>query len=189
MSPKRPFIIIAIMLSVLIITPPSVAESPKTDVKIITHLKGGGFLTPALSDNNTFVYDRFEFHLYSNTNNTTYQIIVDNITIASLTVKHFKDIFYWHCSKDYIGLLEIYIGNDYYNYTGIFVFSSDITNESIFDDEDEKYKSFTKEEFKRFVTQLELQSLGKGFVGAFVCTYIMYRLVKKKKEETTKRIL
>lgn len=181
-------IILAIALLVLILIPSSIAESPKTDVKIITHLEGGGFLTPALSENNTFVYDRFQFHLYSNTNNTTYRIIVDNITIANLVIVNFKDIFYWRCSKSFIGLLEVYIADDYYNYSSIFVFTSDITNGSILREE-EKYKVFTtKKEFEDFIMGIELQAVGKAIVGGFVAIYITYKVTKKRKEEIIKRI-
>lgn len=181
-------IIIAIALLVLALTPSSIAESPQTDVQIITHLEGGGFLTPALSENNTFVYDRFQFHLYSNTNNTTYSIIVDNITIASKTIIHFKDIFYWHCSKSFIGLLEVYIAGNYYNYSNIFVFTSSITNRSVLKERDDLI-TFTPEEFKQYIQQIELKAVGKALAGGFMFVYFCYYMVKKKKESITKRIL
>lgn len=175
-------------LLVLILIPSSIAESPQTDVKIITHLEGGGFLTPALSENNTFVYDCFEFHLYSNTNNTTYRIIIDNITIASKTIIHFKDVYYWHCSKSFIGLLEVYIADDYYNYSNIFVFTSSITNRSILKEREDLIK-FTPEELERFIQEIELQAVGKSLAGGFMFVYFCYYLVKKKKESIVKRIL
>lgn len=181
------YFILALALLILISIPSSIAESPKTDVKIITHLKGGGFLTPALSENNTFVYEYFEFHLYSNTNNTTYSIIVDNITIASKTIIHFKNIFYWHCSKSFIGLLEVYIADDYYNYSNIFVFKSSIVNTTVL--KEDKYTiKFTPEEFEQYIQQIELKAVGKATVGGFLAGSICYYFVKKHKEGTIKRI-
>jgi len=184
----KTFIIIAIALLVLLLIPHSIAESPQTDVKIITRLKGSsGFLTPALSENNTFVYDSFEFNLYSSSNNTKYRIMVDNITIANSIILTFKEVFYWNTTKSYIELLEVYIGDDYYSLSNIFVFTYSITNRSVLRD-DRDLITFTKEELKQFVMELELQSAGKILVGTFVCGFICHHLVKKRKEETIKRI-
>jgi len=189
MGSRRLLITLGVILAILILMPSGLAESPKNDVKIITSLEGGGFLTPALSENNTFVYNHFTFHLYSSVNNTTYRIIVDNITIASSIIIHFKETFYWDCSKSFIDLLEVYISDDYYSYSDIFIFTDSVVNRTVLK-EKEKYKSFdTEEEFKQFVMDLELKAIGKGLVGCFCSFYILYRLVKKHKEGLTKRIL
>jgi len=183
--------IIAIAITFLIISIPGYtkAEDTKTDLKIITYLDSGGFITPALYKNGTFVYNNFEFHLYSNTNNTSYRILVDNITISSSIILNFKDVFYWNTEKSYIDLLEVYISDDYYIYSNIFIFSSSVTNRTVIRDDDEDLIKFTPEELKRYVQEIELKAVGRALVGSFFSVYIFYRLVKRKKEQTIKRIL
>lgn len=183
---KRLLIFLIIVSSILVLMPSSVAEN-STDVKIITSLENTGFLTPALSENNTFVYNRFQFHLYSEENNTSYSIIVDNITIAERSIQNFKTIFYWNTSKTRINQLEIYIGNDSYFYSGIFIFSYSIEN--VTPVEEPGLIQFTKEELARYIAEVELKAVGKALVGGITSVYIFFRLVKKRKEGIVKRIL
>ena len=64
-------ILVVALFMVLIINHSASVEAEgdlKTDVKIITSLSASGFFTPALVKNNSLVYNKFEFHLYSNIN-------------------------------------------------------------------------------------------------------------------------
>lgn len=188
MACRRILIILCVILSLAVFIPSSVAESPQTDLKIITNLDTEAYLSPALSHNNTFVYNNFQFHLYAKQNNTPYSIIVDNITIASRTIKEFKTVFYWETSKSRINKLEIYIGNDSYIYSGIFVYSYSIENVTTVDDDPSLIK-FTKEELAQYLIQVELKAVGIAFIGGCTAFYIFFRLVKKRKEGIVKRIL
>ncbi len=46
----------------------------KSDCVIITSLDNSKFINPALRQNNSFVYNNFEFRLYSDIDNVTYEI-------------------------------------------------------------------------------------------------------------------
>lgn len=153
----------------------------KTDIKIITRLHNDGFMTPALTKNRTFVYCNFEFHLYSDINNTEYRILVDNITIANRNILHFKDIFYWNTTKDYINLLEVYISKDYYSYSNIFVYSYSIENRTRIKDEEDLMK-FTKEEFKNYIMQIQFKMFISNTFAWIIAGVFAFYFVKKYKE-------
>jgi hypothetical protein len=158
----------------------------KTDLKIITNLEYGGFLTPAICKNNTFAYNYFEFNLYSNTNNTRYNIEVNNITITYSEIEDFKKIFLWKCKYDYIDILKVKIGNDTYLFSNIFVFSTSVTNKSIL--KDQEYIKFTERELDIYITQIRLRMLGLVLWGCIVATVITYMCVKTYKKDEIKRI-
>lgn len=176
----------AIFLIFMVVPVHSLGQEPEADLKIITRLDSGGFLTPALSENQTFVYSNFEFYLYSNTNNTGYTIIVDNVTIANKTIDHFQDIFYWSTSKTYIDRLEVFIGSFYYEYSNIFVFSYSVTNRSLI--KDEELISFTPKELEYYVQQIKLRTGFDTFMGVIGCGIFAYVVVRHYKKDHIKRI-
>ena len=174
---------IAILVSILILELENVTgeNELKTDLKIITSLSDGGFMTPALSKNSTYVYCNFEFHLYSNTENTSYRILIDNNTIQISTIIEFKDIFYYNFSKKYIDILEVHIGSHYYSYSNIFVYYSSVVNKSVIR-EDENIVTFTKEEFENYIRELEIKMFTSNIFAWVLAGFISFYYVKKYKE-------
>lgn len=162
-------------------------KETKTDLKIITGLDEGGFLSPAITKNDSFGYNNIEFHLYSNEENATYRIIVDNLTLKASIIEEFKDIYIWKTSKSYISKIEVFIIEDYYTYSSIFIFSSSVYggNDTIQDN----LISFTPHELKLYIQEIELLIFRDTFLGLLSIFIVGYLLIKKYKKETIKRIL
>jgi len=157
-------------------------DSLKTDVKIITSLGSGGFFTPALVKNNSLVYNRFEFNLYTNTNNTTYEIKLENSTIKLGKIVNFKYVFYYNMTLDYINLLEVNIGNHTYSYSNIQVVAYSIMNRSRFEEDEEEKLSFTKEEFERIISEIEIKAFVSNLLGIFLAGGVVYYYVTEYKK-------
>lgn len=165
---------------------PQGAHEDKTDLKIITSLDSGGFLTPAITKNDSFGYNNFEFNLYSNVDNSSYSIIIDNITITNSIIEEFKEIFKWKTSKSYIRRIEVYILDDYYIYSNIFVFSSSVYNNTA--PTKDNLISFTPHELKLYIQELQLLAFRDTFLG-LMCIFVTgYIVISKYKKETIKRI-
>ena len=186
MNFKNYLILAGALILIVLIVPVSQGQEPKTDLKIITRLDSGGFLTPALSENQTFVYSNFEFYLYTNINNTGYTIIVDNLTIANKTIDHFMDLFTWKTSKTYIDRLEVFIGASYWEYSNIFVFSYSVTNRSFI--RDEELITFTPSELDNFIQEIKLRASFDTFMGFLFCLIFAYVVVRHYKKDHIKRI-
>lgn len=183
----RNYIVFASFILIILALPVNTQGlEAKADLKIITKLDNGGYLTPALSENQTFVYSNFEFYLYSNINNTGYTIIVDNVTIANRTIDHFMDLFTWRTSKTYIDRLEVYIGAFHYEYNNIFVFNYDVTNESYIKDPD--LITFTEKELDYYIQQIRLRTSFDTFMGLLGCGIFGYIVVRHYKKDHIKRI-
>lgn len=153
----------------------------KTDLKIITKLSEGGLFTPALVRNNSLVYNQFEFNLYSNINNTIYEIKVENSTIKIGLIENFKDVFYYNMTLDYINLLEIYIGNHTYSYSDVHVVAYSVYNKSIAEDEGEKLR-YTKKDFEGMIAEIQMKSFISNLLGVFLAGGIVYYYVTEHKK-------
>jgi len=163
------------------------SRSDKTDLKIITYLGSGGFITPAIIKNGSFAYNNFEFNLYSNLDNSTYEIKIDNKTIVESSISDFKDVYTWKTSKSYLSKIDVDIGNDTYSYSNIFVFSSSVYNST--NTPIDNLISFTPKELELYIQEIQLIAFRDTFMGLlfiFVCGYVG---ITKYKKETTKRIL
>lgn len=165
---------------------PQGAQENKTDLKIITNLDSGGFLSPAIIKNDSFAYNNFEFNLYSNIDNSSYSIIIDNITIADSIIEEFKDIYNWKTSKSYISRIEVYILDDYYIYSNIYVFSSSVYNNTR--PTTENLISFTPQELKLYIQEFQLLAFRDTFLGLLAIFITGYIVITKYKKETIKRI-
>jgi len=153
----------------------------KTDVKIITKLSSGGLFTPALSRNNSLVYNSFEFNLYSNTNNTSYEIRLDNNTIKIGVIEDFKDVFIYNMTMDYISLLEVDIGNQTYSYSNIHVITYSIYNRTRDEDEGEKFK-YTEQDFEDMISEIRLKSFVSNLLGLLLAGGLVYYYVTEHKK-------
>jgi len=131
--------------------------------------------------NNSLVYNRFEFNLYSNTNNTTYEIRLENSTIKIGVIENFKDVFNYNMTSDYIGLLEVNIGNQTYSYSNIHVVTYSIYNRSRFEDDEEKFK-YTEKDFEDMIREIELKSFVSNLLGIFLAGGIVYYYVTEYKK-------
>jgi hypothetical protein len=165
---------------------PERPQEYKTDLKIITSLDSGGFITPATTKNSTFAYNIFEFNLYSNKENSSYSIIIDNLTIKTSIIKEFKDIFVWKTFKSYLSKIEVYILDDYYVYSNIFVFSSSVYNNTQTQKDD--LITFTPHELKLYIQEIQLMIFRDTFIGLISIFIVGYVIITKYKKETTKRI-
>lgn len=184
---KKIYILLSVLMLLILLSKNTLAESEeKTDLKIITSLDHGGYITPALVQNMTFVYNNFEFHLYTNQNNTRYDIVVDNITIANKTINNFHSVFYWKATTEYIGKLEVNIGNDYYIYSNIFIFTSSITNDSIL--KEEEYIKFTEVELEEYVNKIKLKLFSADTMGWFVGLFLAQVYVRQYKSNKIEEI-
>ncbi len=159
-------------------------EDFKTDLKIITGLDGSGFFAPALVKNNSLVYNNFEFNIYSNTNNTTYEIKLENSTIRIDIIENFKDVFIYNMTLDYINLLEVYIGNHTYSYRDINVIAYSIMDRNrTWGDEEEKVE-FTQEEYDRIISRLEFMAFLSNFSAALLAGGVAYHYITEYKKYT-----
>ena len=163
------------------------AEENITACKIITSLTDKGLMTPAIVENGTFAYSLFEFNLYSDNDNISYSIIVNDILINNGTIYKFNIIFNWNCKQDYISNINITIGIDLYKYTNIFVFDYSVTNQSVFKEPKGDY--FTPEELKKMITEIELRSYGTSMVGVIICISVCIPIIYKYKEEKITNVL
>lgn len=177
---KTPFGVFIFIFLILTIPAHTTAQENQTDVKIITHLSSDGFITPALSQNGTFIYNNVEFSLYSKINNTNFKISIDNITIINSTISDFKYIFEYKITQSYIDLLEVWIGEDYYSYSNIFVFSYSISNRSIVEREDDI--TFTELEFQEYINQLKTKFFLSNFVAWLSASIMMFYIVREYKQ-------
>ncbi len=175
---KRLAIPILLLLTVILFCYPAEA---KTDSKIITHLDSFTFLNPSLSTNNSYVYNNFEFYLYSDLNNTYYEIELNNILISNGTITSFVKRIDYKCEFSNITRLVIMIGNDYYNYSSIYVFNYDMTERNETHDSDDIV--FSKVEFENYVNRLKLKLFSADSVGWFSGMVISYVYIKEKKKE------
>ena len=155
----------------------------KTDVKIITRLGSGvGFFTPALVKNNSLVYNSFEFNLYTNTDNTTYEIRLDNSTIRIDVIEEFKEVFYYNMTSDYIDLLEIIIGNQTYSYSNIRVMVRSIMDDNYTGRDEESMLEFTEEEFEDIIDEIKIMAFISNLLGAFLAGGVVYYYVTEHKK-------
>ena len=170
---------ILIILFLLSLNLLSINTVSQTDSVIITKLDGFQFITPALTENNTYVYNNFEFRLYSKVENVTYEIEIDNIMIANGTIRNFRKIIYWKSNKEYITKINIRVDEDYYNYSNIRIFYTGFTNGTIIE---EDKVIFTKEEFENYISELKLRlfsSDGLGWFVGIILAHIYVREIKK----------
>ncbi|TET57427.1 MAG: hypothetical protein E3J52_10380 [Promethearchaeota archaeon] len=165
---------------------PERSRQNKMDLKIITSLDSGGFLAPAIIKNDSFAYNNFEFNLYSNKENSSYSIIIDNITITNSIIEEFKEIYKWKTSKSYISSIEVYILDHYYIYSNIFVFSSSVYNNTR--PTSDNLISFTPRELKLYIQELQLLAFRDTFLGLLAIFITGYLVITKYKKETIKRI-
>lgn len=154
----------------------------QTDCKIITSLDDYNYMNPALIKNNSYVYNNFNFYLYTNEDNTTYSILANNTLIASGNIENnFGKLITWKANTEKIYLLSIKINNNYYNYTNIRVFSRSIMNETL-NTPDKDEISFSKVEFNNYIIQLKIRLFSAdnlGWIIGFIGGYIITRETKK----------
>lgn len=135
-----------------------------TDCTIITKLELHQFMSPAITTNNTYGYNLFEYRLYSDEDNTTYRIIIDDITVGNGTIKHFKLYVNWICEQEIIYNLTVEIGDDVYSYYNIYIFSSSLYNYTVQDEKEWDIK-FTDEEFELYLSRLRLKLFLTDIIG------------------------
>lgn len=144
-------------------------------------------MKPAITSNNTFGYNNFEFRIYTTENNTPYTIIVDNITIGNGTIEYFKKYVYWSSEQSYIGNLTVIIGNEKYIYYNIFVFSSSIYNDT--KEEEIKYGvKFTDDEFTLYMNQVRLKLFMADIVGLVVAMIMSTNIIREIKKSIIKEV-
>lgn len=158
----------------------------KTDSVIITNLDDNQFISPALTRNNSFVYDNFEFRLYSETKNVSYSIEIDYILIANGTIRDFPKIINWECEKDQINNIVIRIGSDYYNYSSIYVFTSSFSNGTPWDDE--KKITMTEQAFNSYIYELKIKLFTADTVGWFMGLVLAQVYVRQYKSTKIEEI-
>jgi hypothetical protein len=179
---KYVYFIILLLFSILLV---NINVESKTDSIIITNLNSSRFITPSLRYNNTYVYDNFEFRLYSDKNNNTYSIEVDNILIANGTIKNFNKIIYWKCQNSYINKISINIGIDYYNYSSIYVFTTSFANATPTQD---NRIIMTQEEFDSYINDLKLKLFSADSIGWFIGLILAQIYVRQYKNTRVEEI-
>jgi hypothetical protein len=163
---KKAYLIsVLICIFLLSIVTTSVKAESKTGLVIITSLDDFKYMTPALTENNSYVYNNFEFRLYTSENNTYYSIEVDQIMISNGTINHFNKTIYWKCKQSFISSLKVNIGNDVYEYSAIRVFTTDIVNDTIVNPPDQIV--FTESELKDYLKRMANRIFSGDSLGWF----------------------
>lgn len=175
-----------IFLFLILFSFSSINAQSKNDCVIITNLDQYQFMSPALTENNSFVYNNFEFRLYSNINNESYSIEIDNILIANGTIREFIKIINWKCDKNQINYISVNIGLNYYNYSSIWVFSSSLTNGTVI--KEDNLIDMTKQEFENYINELRLRLFTSDSVGWFLGLILAQVYVRQYKSTRIEEI-
>lgn len=156
-----------------------------SDCKIITNLDNYPYMHPSLVQNNSFVYNNFEFYLYTNEDNTTYSIFINNSLISNGIIENnFTKLIKWRSNTEYISILSIKINDDYYNYSNVRVFTRSITNESLDYEEDKDKISFTKMEFENYITVLKIKLFSGDNLGWIIGFILGFIIVRENQKNT-----
>ncbi len=158
------------------------SETPRTDLKILTDLDTPSYMNLALNSNSSFVYNNFEFNLYSNINDTEYEIKVDNKSIRSGIIETFKYQYNWRTNKTYIFNIEIEIGNNTWTYNNIFVFKKSIRN--VTPETIEPDYTFSELELENYINRIKTKLFLADNLGWAIGGIISYLLIRKYKSST-----